>query len=75
MISLIGKIISGSNVNSISKDIGMIKRCSSFLPRSYLLTIYYSLTLPYLSSGIEFWGCINKTTVAHTRALQKRPFV
>ena len=44
-----------SNVNSkVLKCIGMIKRCSSFLPRFCLLTIYYSFIFPYLSSGIEF---------------------
>ena len=44
-----------SIVNSkVSKSINMIKHCSFFLPRSCLLTIYYSFIFPYLSSGIEF---------------------
>ena len=48
-----------SNVNpKVSKVIVTIKRCSSFLPCSCLLTIYYSFIFPYLSSGMEFWGCI-----------------
>ena len=63
------------NVNSkVSKNIGMIKRRSSFLPRSCLLYIYYSIIFPYLLSGIKFWGCITKTAVANTVALQKKTF-
>ena len=55
-----------SNVNSkVSECIGIIKHCSSFLPHSCFLSIYYSSIYHLVLSS----GVVLLTAVAHTIAL------
>ena len=58
--------------SEVSKGIGMIKCCYNFLPRSCLLAIYYSLVYPYLSAGIEFWGCCHRIYFNELIILRKK---
>ena len=40
----------------VSETIGIIAKLRQFVPRHVLLTLYRSLTLPYISYGICAWG-------------------
>ena len=56
----------------ISKSIGILYKIQSFVPKSCLLTIYYSFIYPYLQYCIPVWG---STSDAHKKpliTLQKR---
>jgi hypothetical protein len=62
-----------SHVKSqVSKGLGMLKCCYRFLPKSCLLALYYSFVYPYLSAGIEFWGCCSKVLFNELLILQKK---
>jgi hypothetical protein len=50
----------------------MLKCCYRFLPKSCLLALYYSFVYPYLSAGIEFWGCCSKVLFNELLVLQKK---
>ena len=40
----------------ISRTVGVVARLRHFVPRTTLLNIYQSLTLPYLTYGLAAWG-------------------
>ena len=40
--------------NKVSKSIGIISRCSFFLPKTSLRMLYYSLIYPYFTTAIYF---------------------
>ena len=61
------------NISStISRNIGVINRLKYFIPSSSLLTLYYSLILPYLNYGILAWGNTHKILLDRLILLQKK---
>ena len=50
----------------------MLKLCHNYNPYVFLLNIYNSLILPYLQSGIEFWGSKFKTYLDTLCILQEK---
>ena len=57
---------------SVLKIIGIIAKLRHFVPRHVLLTLYRSLILPYISSGICAWGHATETHLHKLLVLQKR---
>ena len=43
--------------DKVNKGVGMLKRCCYILPQKCLFAIYYAVVYPFLTLGIEFWGC------------------
>ena len=56
----------------ISRNIGIINRLKSHIPLSSLLTLYFSLILPYLNYGILAWGSAHQTLLDRLLLLQKK---
>ena len=57
---------------SVLKIIGIIAKLRHFVPCHVLLTLYRSLILPYISSGICAWGHATETHLHKLLVLQKR---
>ena len=58
--------------SKISKSIGIISRSSFYLSKSALLTLYYSLFLPYIQYCILVWGSTYSSNLNRIALLQKR---
>ena len=58
--------------NKISKSIGIIYRSSFYLPKTSLLTLYYSLIFPYLYYCNMIWALTYETNLRRLVILQKR---
>ena len=58
--------------SKISKSIGVIYKSSFCLPKSALLSLYYSLIYPYLQYCIIVWGSTYSTNLNRIFLLQKR---
>ena len=58
--------------NKISRNIGILNRLKTQLPSTALLTLYSSLTLPYLNYGLLAWGNAHQTSLDKILLLQKR---
>ena len=58
--------------NIISHNIGIINRLKFHIPSSSLLTLYFSLILPYLNYGILAWGNTHQTLLDKLLLLQKK---
>ena len=56
----------------VSRTVGVDVRLRHFVPRTTLLNIYQSLTLPYLTYGLAAWGQPAKTHLQKILVLQKR---
>lgn len=56
----------------VSKSVGIIRKISSFLNRSTLLTLYYSLIYPYLTYCNLVWANTYPTNLHKLHLLQKR---
>ena len=56
----------------ISRNIGIINRLKSHIPMSSLLTLYFSLILPYLNYGLLAWGSAHQTLLDKLLLLQKK---
>ena len=56
----------------LAKNIGIIKRISYLLPRSILLTLYYSMVYPYLSYCNMIWASNYNSRFKRIIVLQKR---
>ena len=57
---------------TISRNIGIINKLKHFLPSRTLLTLYYTLILPYINYGIIAWGCAIQTQLNRILLLQKK---
>ena len=55
-----------------SRNIGILNRLKTQLPSSALLTLYSSLTLPYLNYGLLAWGNAHQNILDKLLLLQKR---
>ena len=55
-----------------SKSIGVLYRIKDFVPRSFLINLYNTLILPYLSYCISIWGGTCDTHTDQIIKLQKR---
>ena len=58
--------------SKISKNIGIIRRLSSVVPRPILRTLYFSLVNPYLTYCIIIWGNSRAVHIDKLYLLQKR---
>ena len=58
--------------SKISKSIGIIFRSSFYLSKHALLTLYYSLVLPYIQYCILVWGSTYSSNLNRIALLQKR---
>ena len=58
--------------NKVAKSIGMISRCSFFLPKTSLRMLYYSLIYPYFYYCNIVWALTYKTNLRRLIILQKR---
>ena len=56
----------------ISKSIGILYKIRDLVPKSCLLTIYYSFIYPYFLYCIPIWGSTYKTHLNPLIVLQKR---
>ena len=57
--------------NKVAKSIGMISRCSFFLPKTSLRMLYYSLIYPYFYYCNIVWASTYKTNLRRLVVLQK----
>jgi hypothetical protein len=57
---------------SCSRNIGVLNKLKSFLPKNTLYQLYCSLVLPYLNYGLLLWGTANKVYMNKIFRLQKR---
>ena len=57
--------------NKVGKSIGIISRCSFFLPKSSLRMLYYSLIYPYFYYCNIVWASTFETNVRRLVILQK----
>ena len=58
--------------NKVAKSIGIISRCSFFLPKASLRMFYYSLVYPYFYYCNIVWASTYKTNLRRLVILQKR---
>ena len=58
--------------NKISKSIGIMYKIKNQVPKSVLITIYYSFIYPYLIYGNEIWGGTNDCYIKPLILLQKK---
>ena len=58
--------------SKVAKSIGIISRCSFFLPKSSLRMLYYSLIYPYFYYCNIVWASTYKTNLRRLVILQKR---
>ena len=58
--------------NKVAKSIGIISRCSFFLPKTSLRMLYYSLIYPYLYYCNIVWASTYKTNLRRLVILRKR---
>ena len=57
---------------TMSRNIGMINKLKHFVPKRILLSLYYTLVMPYLNYGILAWENSCKTYLNKLLKLQKR---
>ena len=58
--------------SKVSKALGIIYRSRDFLPKSVLVSLYYSLVYPYLNYCILAWGNTFDSHLQPLRILQKK---
>ena len=58
--------------SKVAKSIGIISRCSFFLPKSSLRMLYYSLIYPYFCYCSVVWASTYKINLRRLVILQKR---
>jgi hypothetical protein len=58
--------------SKVAKGIGIISKARKSLPRSSLITLYYTMIYPYLTYCIEAWGNAAQIHVSSLYKLQKR---
>ena len=56
----------------ISKGIGILCKARKYLPKTCLVTLYYSFVYPYLNYCLEVWGKTTENFVSKIYKLQKR---
>ena len=56
----------------VSTTVGVDVRLRHFVPRTTLLNIYQSLTLPYLTYGLAAWGSTRQNPLAKNSRATKR---
>ena len=56
----------------LKRNIGVIKRVCSFIPKEFLVTLYRTLVEPYLRYGNGIWGQCGKTQIRKLQTLQNR---
>ena len=62
-----------TNISTIiSRNIGIINRLKFHIPLSSLLTLYFSLILPYLNYGLLAWGSAHQNLLDKLLLLQKK---
>ena len=61
-----------SEISHVAKSIGIISRCSFFLPNSSLRMLYYPLIYPYFYYCNIVWASTYKTNLRRLVILQKR---
>ena len=57
--------------NKVAKSIGIISRCSFFLPKMSLRMLYYSLIYPYFYYCNIVWASTFETNLCHLVIVQK----
>ena len=62
----------GDVVSKLSKARGAIYAASKTLPRTALLTLYYSLVYPYLTGSIVLWGGAPEATIRPVATLMNK---
>ena len=55
-----------------SRSIGILHKVKQFLPKSALLSLYYTLFLSHINSGITGWSSANSVDKDRLHVLQKR---
>ena len=58
--------------NKVSKSVGIIRRCSFYLSKSPLLTLYYSMIYPYLQYCNLVWASTYPSNLSRLVILQKK---
>ena len=61
--------------SKVAKSIGIMSRCSFFLPKTSLRMLYYSLIYPYFYYCNTVWASTYKTNIRHLVILQKRRII
>ena len=61
--------------NKVAKSIGIISRCSFFLPKTSLRMLYYSLLYPYFYYCNIVWASTYKTNIRQPVILQRRRII
>jgi len=56
----------------VNKSIGVLKRCSPYLPIEARKTLYNTLVLPHIDYCSTVWGCTSQTNVMRVQRLQNR---
>ena len=56
----------------ISKGIGILCKARKYLPKSSLITLYYSFIYPYINYCLEVWGKCTNNILSKIFILQKR---
>ena len=56
----------------VSKGIGILYKARKYLPKSCLVTLYYSFIYPYLNYCLEVWGKATENIISKIKILQKR---
>ena len=57
--------------NKISKSVGIFRKSSFYLPKSFLRTLYYAMVCPYLHYCYIVWASTYKTNLKRIVSLQK----
>ena len=50
--------------NKVAKGIGIICKARKFLTKKALLTLYNTITFPYLIYCVEIWGCAKNNALS-----------
>ena len=58
--------------NKISKGIGVITKVRKFFDQTTLMSLYNSLTLPYIMYCVHVWGSAYETHLRHLMTLQNK---
>ena len=56
---------------TMSRNIEIINKLKYFIPKRILLSLYYTLVMPYLNYGFLAWGNTCKTYLNKRLKLQK----
>ncbi len=58
--------------SKLSKCMGIMYKAKHVLPKSAMVSLYYTLTYPYLMYCNEVWGCIQESKLQKLTIIQKK---